>query len=332
MKKWTFVILALAVVVIKSMALPRPAQAALTVGISDWPGWVAWYVAEQKGYFKKYGADVKLIWFPSYIDSVQALSAGKLDANSQALIDTLAPLAKGVPLKVVLVTDNSAGNDALMAKNSIHSFAELKGKTVAFEQYSIENYLAFACMAKHGLKPRDVNVVSMTTGNAASALMAGRTDAAGVWNPWINRIENAHKGHPLCTSKSEPGLIPDLLVVRQPVLAHHRKDLVAMTRAWFSAVRYIKAHPMKAAAIMAPHVDLKPKEYALSLKGTRFFGPMLNRKAMTKSGAPESLYKSTRDTADFLEQGGELKHMPKPADFVDASIVKAAIKADGGGQ
>ena len=37
-------------------ALPLPAAAELKVGVSDWPGWVAWYVAEQKGLFKKHGA------------------------------------------------------------------------------------------------------------------------------------------------------------------------------------------------------------------------------------------------------------------------------------
>jgi len=68
--------------------------ATITLGVSDWPGWVAWYVAEHNGYLKKYHADVKLVWFSSYTTSVEALSAGKLDANCQALIDTLAPIEK----------------------------------------------------------------------------------------------------------------------------------------------------------------------------------------------------------------------------------------------
>ncbi len=29
------------------------ARAEVKVGVSDWPGWVAWYVADQNGYFKK---------------------------------------------------------------------------------------------------------------------------------------------------------------------------------------------------------------------------------------------------------------------------------------
>jgi NitT/TauT family transport system substrate-binding protein len=42
----------------------RPASAdPLTVGYSDWPGWVAWQVAIDKGWFKEAGLDVKFQWF-----------------------------------------------------------------------------------------------------------------------------------------------------------------------------------------------------------------------------------------------------------------------------
>ena len=113
------------------------AEAAIKVGVSDWTGWVAWYVAQDQGYFRKYGADVKLVWFANYSDSIAALSTGQLDANSQTWSDTLGPLAKGLPLKVVLVNDNSAGNDALLVGPRIRTFAELRGHKVALEQYSI---------------------------------------------------------------------------------------------------------------------------------------------------------------------------------------------------
>jgi NitT/TauT family transport system substrate-binding protein len=62
-------------------SIATPAAAEVKVGLSDWPGWVAWYVAEQKGFFKKNGADVKLVWFANYTDSIAALSSGQLDAN-----------------------------------------------------------------------------------------------------------------------------------------------------------------------------------------------------------------------------------------------------------
>ena len=110
-----------------AMLAAAPAHAEVKVGVSDWPGWVAWYVAEQKGFFKKHGADVKLVWFANYTDSISALSAGQLDANSQTWSDTMGPLAKGLPLKAILVNDNSAGNDALVVSPKIKSFKDLKG-------------------------------------------------------------------------------------------------------------------------------------------------------------------------------------------------------------
>ena len=305
---------------------PLAAYAQITLGISDWPGWVAWYVAQKEGYFKKYGADVKLVWFPDYMTSVNALSAGQIDANCQALIDTLAPIEKKVPIKVILVTDNSAGNDALMVSNDIKSFAQLKGKTIGVEVGSIEHYLAATALRDHGTPPQDVNFVNMSTGDAAAALIAGRIPAAGVWNPWIQRIQQRKAGYPIFTSKSAPGLIPDLVVARDSALASHRQDFVGMTKAWFAAVKFIEKNPDAAAAIMAPHVGLQPKEYALSLAGTRLFGAKLNMQAMAKSNSPVSLYKSTADTAAFLIGMKALDAAPAPEGFLDTSIVQQALK------
>src|SRR5689334_10899061 len=35
----------------------------LTIAYSDWPGWVAWDIATQKGWFKEAGVEVDLKWF-----------------------------------------------------------------------------------------------------------------------------------------------------------------------------------------------------------------------------------------------------------------------------
>jgi NitT/TauT family transport system substrate-binding protein len=190
------------------------AQAQVKVGVSDWTGWVAWYVAQDQGYFKKYGATVNLVWFANYSDSIAALSTGQLDANSQTWSDTLGPLAKGLPLKVVLVNDNSAGNDAVMVGAGVKSFADLRGHKVALEQYSISHFVLYTALARNGLTPRDVNVVNLSAGDAAAAFVSGRVDAAVVWNPWISQIEKSGKGRALFTSKEMPGLIPDLLVAQ----------------------------------------------------------------------------------------------------------------------
>ncbi|WP_298138115.1 ABC transporter substrate-binding protein [Acidiferrobacter sp.] len=308
------------------MGLMAQASARITLGLSDWPGWVAWYVAQHNGYLKKYGAHVRLVWFPSYMTSVEALSAGRIDANCQALIDTIAPIVRKVPIKVILVTDNSAGNDALMVNNTIHSFAGLKGKSIAVEMNSIEEYLDVTALHEHHMGVSDVHFVNMSTGNSAAALITGRVAAAGVWNPWIQRIEARRAGHPLFTSAQAPGLIPDLVVARAAVVAAHKKDFVGLAKAWFATVRFIKAHPRQAARIMAPHVDLTPAVYAESLSGTRLFGAHMNRVAMNPGGSPASLYNSTIQTTRFLRQVKMVNATPSPRAFIDAGIVNQAAR------
>ena len=52
-------------------------------------------VADQKGIFEKNGLDVDLKYFADYIASLDAMTAGKLDANTQTLNDTMAAVTGG---------------------------------------------------------------------------------------------------------------------------------------------------------------------------------------------------------------------------------------------
>jgi len=307
-----------------ALALVVTARADIKVGVSDWTGWVAWYVAQDQGYFKKYGADVKLVWFANYSDSIAALSTGQLDANSQTWSDTLGPLAKGLPLKVVLVNDNSAGNDAVMVGPKIKGFADLPSHTVALEQYSISHFVLYTALARNGLAPQDVKVVNLSAGDAAAAFMSGRVDAAVVWNPWISQIEKSGKGRPLFTSKEMPGLIPDLLVAQARSIQSHRKDFVAAIRAWFDTVAFIGSQPDRAVAIMSKVVSLSPEQYRVFLPGTRFFDAAANQEAFDPK-SPKGLVNVAPTIAAFLLANKLIDGRPDAAGSVDRSLLDAAL-------
>lgn len=308
-----------------SLLTTAPALAEVKIGLSDWPGWVAWYVAEQKGYFKKHHADVKLIWFANYTDSITALSAGQVDANCQTWSDTLAPLAKGIPLKVILVNDNSAGNDALMVSTKINSFADLKGKTVALEEFSVSHFVLVTALAKNGMSLADVKVTNLTAGDAAAAFLAGRVDAAVVWNPWVNQIQTSGKGKALFTSKDMPGLIPDLLVAQEKAIKEKRKDLLGMIRAWYDTVAFIQAKPDEAAQIMSKIVGLKPEDYKVFLPGTRFFGEKEVLAAFDEKNS-SSLIAVAPTITKFLLDNKLLEGNPDIAKGLDSSLVREVAK------
>lgn len=301
-----------------------PALAQVKVGVSDWPGWVAWYVAEQKGFFKKHGADVKLVWFANYTDSISALSSGQLDANSQTWSDTMGPLAKGLPLKTILVNDNSAGNDALLVNPKIKSMTELKGKNVALEEFSISHFVLATALAKNGMSMKDVKVVNLSAGDAAAAFMTGRVDAAVVWNPWVSQIQKSGKGKALFTSKDMPGLIPDLLVAQEAAIKTKRKDLVGMIKAWFDTEKFIRDNPDEAVRIMAKVVGLSPTEYKVFLPGTKFFDASANQAALDGSHKT-SLQAVAPTIASFLLDNKLIDGTPDAARGVDASLLAEAL-------
>jgi NitT/TauT family transport system substrate-binding protein len=306
------------------LAAPLPAAAEVKIGLSDWPGWVAWYVAEQKGFFKKHGADVKLVWFANYTDSISALSAGQVDANSQTWSDTMAPLSKGLALKTILVNDNSAGNDALLVSPKIKSFAELKGKKIALEEFSVSHFLLTMALAKNKMSLKDVQVVNMSAGDAAAAFMAGRVDAAVVWNPWVNKIQSSGKGKALFTSKDVPGLIPDLLVAQEKSVKAKRKDFVGMIKAWYDTEKFIQANPDEAAKIMAKVVGMEAKEYKIFLPGTKFFDQKTNLQAFGPATDPTSLLGVAPTIAKFLVDNKLMEGKVDYAKGLDASLVKEA--------
>jgi NitT/TauT family transport system substrate-binding protein len=308
------------------LGLPAAARAEIKVGYSDWPGWVAWAIAEQQGYFRKHGASVRLVWFPNYSDSIAALSSGQLDANCQTWSDTMAPLAKGIALKVVLVNDNSAGNDAVMAGPKFKSIRELKGKTVALEEFSVSHFVLATALSRNGMAPKDVKIVNLSAGDAAAAFLSGRVDAATVWNPWVNKIELSGKGKALFTSRDMPGLVPDLLVAQEKSLAANRADFLGMVKAWYDVEKFIRDKPEEAVKIMAKVVELPPQEYKVFLPGTRFFGEKDNLEALGPASQPRSLLATAPLIQLFLEDHKLLEGKPEFAKAVDASLVKEVAR------
>src|SRR5580693_9231814 len=114
--------------------------ASISLGYSDWPGWVAWQVAIDKGWLKEAGLDVKFEWF-DYSASMEAFAAGKLDGDFVTNGDALVMGAGGARNVTVLVTDFSNGNDMIVARPGIGSLKDLKGKKFGIEVGLVEHLL-----------------------------------------------------------------------------------------------------------------------------------------------------------------------------------------------
>jgi NitT/TauT family transport system substrate-binding protein len=282
----------------------------ISIALSPWPGWFFWYLVEEKGFFKKHDVNVKLQWFPVYSDSLQALSTGKVDANSQTLSDTLAPASKGIGLKAVLVNDNSFGGDAIVSKQEFNSIKDLKGKTVATELGTVDHLLLLTALDKNGMKESDINYVNMTVNDAGPAFISGKTDASVLWEPFQTKAVKEGKGKVLFSSKDTPGLIPDLLVFRDDVIKNRPEDVQKIVDAWFDALDYFKTHQDEAVELLAKHAETTPEDFKLGLDSIKLFTVEDNLTAFGKRDDYTSLRYTAEKTADFLKKldmVGEIK-------------------------
>jgi NitT/TauT family transport system substrate-binding protein len=295
----------------------------IRIALSPWPGWFVWYLVKEKGFFEKRGVKAELVWFPVYSDSLTALSTGNVDANSQTLSDTLAPVSKGIGLKAVLVNDNSNGGDGVVVKPGINSIKDLKGKKIATELGTVDHLLMLTALDKHGMKESDVNYTNMTVNDAGPAFISGNLDAAVLWEPFLSKAITEGKGKLLFSSKDTPGLIPAMLVFKESVTKNRPEDVKKILLAWFDALDYWQKNPEESLKIMAKAAETPIDEYKQGVDSVKIFSKDDNLKAFKDSNDPTSLYFTAKKTGEFLKGLNMLTSNPDPKTFLDSSFIEA---------
>jgi NitT/TauT family transport system substrate-binding protein len=302
---------------------PTAVAGAVRLGFSAWPGWFPWQVAQEAGIFQKNNVPVDLKWFDGYLESISTLTAGQIDANSQTLGDTVSSIAGGADQVVVLVNDNSTGNDKIIVRDGIKSVADLKGKKVAAEEGTVDHFLLLQGMKKAGLSPKDIQFVPLETGKAAAAFVSGKVDAVAVFAPFTTQALKLKGSKELFSSKDFPGSISDHLVFTHKFVTENPEKVQAMVDSWFSTLDYIKANPAKANEIMAKRAGVTLDEYKAYADGTKIFTVEENIKAFQPGNTMTSLPFAAKEMSKFLTEVGLAKTTPNLSKIFDDRFVKA---------
>jgi len=306
---------------------PEPAKPPLRVAFSDWPGWTAFEIGIQKGWFKEAGVDVKFDWF-EYAPSMEAFAAGKVDAVMMTMGDALVTGAPGARSLAILVTDYSSGNDMIVAKKGVASLKALKGKKVGLEVGLVEHLMLTKALEKSGLKISDVKLVNVPTHQTAQTLASGSVDAIGAWQPNAGQALKAVAGSKaIFTSADLPGLIYDLVCVSPQSLSQRRGDWVKFVGVWNRIVKFVKdpANKAEAVKIMAGRAGVPPEEYATYMPGTRFLSPDEAITRFDQKDTLDSLYGSGK-VADEFNVANKVYEKPQPvAAYIDGSLSKEAL-------
>ncbi len=302
--------------------------ATLHIGYSDWPGWVAWQVAIDKGWVKDAGVDANFEWF-DYSASMDAFSAGKLDADMVTNGDALVMGGNGAKSVMIMLTDYSNGNDIIVGKPGTKSLADLKGQKVGIEVGLVEHLLLINGLQKMKIPETSVTLVNAKTNETPQVLSSGSVAAIGAWQPIAGEAMKGDPGaHPLYTSAQQPGLIYDVIAVKPESYAANKEDWKKLVGVWDKVVNYIadpKTQP-DALKIMAARTGVTPEAYGKFLKGTKLLTVEEAKKVYVDKPGFGSLYGSSRNADAFNVKFKVYKDPQDVKTYIDPTITDALAK------
>ena len=242
----------------------------LTIAFQEWVGYGPLYLAAEKGFFKDEGLRLKFI--DEQLDSARrdAFLAGMLDCEAGTIDLLISKRAQGASIVAVMELDLSYGSDGIVVNEEIKSLEDLSGKKVVLTRGDVgENFIAYL-FKKQGLSLDGVTIISRRLEDVAEVFLEGGADAVVTWQPWIAKALKRPGSHILVTSRDEPGIIIDVLNVREDLLKTNPGSIKKLMRGWFKAVAWYKQHPQEASEIVAKYYNISPQAYQEQVKGLKW--------------------------------------------------------------
>ncbi len=289
------------------------------VGYNNWIGSIAFFVANDKGFFKEEGLDVQAKSFSSPGDPLLPLLAGDLDAALSTADSVITVLDKAPDqLKVVYLTDTSAGADAIIAKKAIANVKALKGHTVAATLGQCNQLLLEKALEKAGLTDKDIKLTNMNADDSGAAFAAGKLDVAVTWEPWITKSAGEKTGHVIFSSAETPNLILDILAISSKNAAKKSADTRAFLKGMNRGYEFVQQHTDEACAIAAKVLDQKPEEVKAMLPKVALYSPAKNIEVMSGGAAATA----SKEVAKFFKDKKVNDTVVDVSKLYDASYLK----------
>jgi len=257
---------------------------------------------------------LRLVEAPSNTDSLMALATGDVEAACLTLDECLIAREGGLDLRIIMVFDDSAGADVIMARPEIKSLADLRGKRIGVENTANGALMLAKTLGMAGLAPADVIKVPVSGDIQITSYRTHKVDALVSFEPYATRLA-ALGAMRLLDSTRFPGLIVDVLAVRASTIEGFQSQPRELVRGYFRALDHLTRAPHNAAALMAPRMGISADEVLHALQGVR----MMDRAAnLTWLAGPEPrLMSVAKSIGSIMHQAGLLHSAPNLGSLAD---------------
>ena len=222
-------------------------------------------IAEQQGYFKDEGLNIKIVEGGTAAQQVAQLVSGKVDIAATGGVSAIAAVAQGMPIKAFMGCQNATTapvtSGILVKKDSpIHSYADLAGKTIGLQGLKeTTNLGTLMALEGAGVDPDSVKFVQLPLPNLNDAVLKGQVDAAyniGSFYPTGIQMGLRTIGAP--ANDYLKGGASAWYVASDKFLSSHSDDIKRFVAAMTKATDYAKAHPKAVQDLTIKYTEQDP--------------------------------------------------------------------------
>lgn len=284
--------------------------------IPDYNGMSLLAIAEDQGYWDKYGINVTTQNFTNGPLQIQALGTGDLDFGY------IGPGAVWLPAsgQAKIIALNTLGQaDRVVAQAGIESVEDLRGKTVAYPEGTSGDMILSLALEAAGMTKDDVNAVTMEPAAIVSALASKQVDGAGFWYPALATVEQQVPDLVTLAENSDfedTMAFPTAFVAGNDVVADEPEKVDRVLKALRDATEFRAANMEESIALTADFASLDAEAVAADAANVQILS-LEELDKLTEDGTIDTWLSGM---VDFFVESGKLTEPAEPSDFYTGDL------------
>ena len=283
-------------------------------------------VAGIHGFFGQQGLSTRTVEVPTAERVSSELQHGTVDAAIVPSDEAARLASAGLPIRIVMLLTASTSSHAILARADVPDVPSLAGLDVAVSPGSEGELLLQGALTADEVPSSSVRVVPASSKDPGLMLVRGEVAAAAVTAAQAQAALTADATlHVLYTSGDYPGLVSQVLVVRQEVADQRPGQILAFIRSWQALYGFNRDQQDVVIADVARVTDTDPTVAAGDLAGLSLYDVAGNAVELLPGG--EYFDQTIGVIIAAAQAAGWITEPIQGQELIDGSFVQAVASA-----
>ncbi|HPP87010.1 MAG TPA: ABC transporter substrate-binding protein [bacterium] len=298
----------------------------IKIGMTNqWAPYGILIVAQEKGFFKKYGVNVELTLTKNFDELHKLYKSKKLDGIATLFADSILLHGQNNPSKIVYIINISEGADAIIAKPNYKNLASLKNKKISFDGInSFSHILVIHSLINNGLDENDYFFENIPVAEVLKKLEENTIQAGFIHEPYLS--EALKKGYKIIYStKESKDIIIDVLTFHSKTIKEQKKEIQKIINALYETQNFIMKNQQEAYSIISQKMDLSIADVSSTFEKVKIPDLHFSLNLMDFETQSE-LLNSAKFIADFYINRGQVAYVININSLFDRSFLNQIEK------